>query len=331
MHTGQHYDDRLSSIFFSELGLDAPSFNLGIGSGTHGVQTGRMLADIERLLEVERPDRVLVFGDTNSTLAGALAASKLHLPVDHVEAGLRSFDRDMPEEVNRVVADHLADQLYCPTRTGVEQLKREGITEGVLFVGDVMLDLALESCEQALRCPLPDGVQPGGYFVATIHRPGNTDDPERLTSILTALESVGTTVAPVILPVHPRLAASLGSSQLGPGVRGIEPVGYIQMQGLVLRARGVVTDSGGLQKEALFHGVPCITLRDTTEWPESVEAGFNILAGDRLEDVPALAARCDGRKSLPPGILEAFGNGMAGKRIADAVHNAGASRRRRSQ
>lgn len=328
VHTGQHYDDRLSDVFFRELGLSTPTFHLGIGSGSHGGQTGKMIVRIETVLAADRPDRVLVFGDTNSTLAGALAASKLHIAVDHVEAGLRSFDRDMPEEINRVLTDHLSDQLFCPTRTGVEQLRREGITEGVVLTGDVMLDLALDAREVALQCPLPNGVRAGEYFVATIHRPANTDDSTRLSAILDTLNAVGTRVGAVVLPVHPRLASSLCSRLLGAGVRRIEPVGYLEMQGLLLRARGVLTDSGGLQKEALFHGVPCITLRDTTEWPESLEAGLNVLAGDRLEDVPSLAAQCQGQRPVPEDVLQAFGGGAAGKRIADAICNAGSGRRR---
>ena len=329
VHTGQHYDDRLSEIFFRELGLATPAFHLGIGSGGHGAQTGRMIAEVEKVVEREHPDRVLVFGDTNSTLAGALAAAKLQVAVDHVEAGLRSYDRDMPEEVNRVIADHLCDQLFCPTRNAVKQLEREGITEGVSFVGDVMLDLAVEARVPALGRALPDGLTPGRYFVATIHRPSNTDDPLRLQSIVETLEAVGREVGPVVLPVHPRLAASLGSRRPAPdGVICIEPLGYLDMQGLVIRARGVMTDSGGLQKEALFHGVPCITLRNTTEWPESVDAGFNVLAGDGLSEVPALAERCSGQRAIPPDVLDGFGGGRAGMRIAEAVLREGSTRRR---
>jgi UDP-GlcNAc3NAcA epimerase len=329
VHTGQHYDDRLSDLFFRELGLSAPRFHLGIGSGTHGAQTGRMVAEVEKVLKAEQPDRVLVVGDTNSTLAGALAAAKLHIGVDHVEAGLRSFDRDMPEEVNRVLTDHLSDMLFCPTRTAVTQLESEGIVEGVRFVGDVMLDMAVEAREQALRRALPDDVRVGEYFVATIHRPANTDDPARLQAILDVFETVGRDVAPVVLAIHPRLAASLSSGRpASDGVVCIDPVGYIEMQGLVLRARGVLTDSGGLQKEALFHGVPCITLRDTTEWPESVAAGLNTLAGNGLSEVRLLAERCSGRRSIPDGVLDAFGGGCAGGRIAEAVVSAGSSRRR---
>ena len=329
VHTGQHYDDRLSDIFFRELGLATPHVHLGIGSGSHGEQTGRMVAELEKVIERERPDRVLIFGDTNSTLAGALAAAKLHVAVDHVEAGLRSYDRDMPEEVNRVIADHLCDQLFCPTENAVRQLEHEGITAGVSLVGDVMLDLAMEARALALARPLPNRLEAGRYFVATIHRPSNTDDPLRLEAIVAMLESVGRDLDSVVLPVHPRLEKSLGSRRLASdGVVCIEPVGYLDMQGLLLRARGVLTDSGGLQKEALFHGVPCITLRDTTEWPESVKAGLNVLAGDELSGIPALAAQCDGRRAIPNGVLEEFGGGSAGPRIAAAVRDTGSTRRR---
>ena len=328
VHTGQHYDDLLSDVFFRELGLGTPNVHLGIGSAPHGEQTGRMVSELERVIVRERPDRVLVFGDTNSTLAGALAAAKLHVPVDHVEAGLRSYDRDMPEEVNRLVTDHLSDLLFCPTRTAVAQLKREGITKGVSLVGDVMLDLALRMREAALRCPLPGGLKSHEYFIATIHRPANTDDPARLGAILEQLEGLGTDALPVVLPMHPRLVHALGDRRLGDGIRPMPPLGYLDMQGLVLRARCVLTDSGGLQKEALFHGVPCITLRDTTEWPESVDAGLNVLVGDRLEDIATIAASVDGHRSVPAGVLEEFGGGLAGPRIAEHIGAAGSTRRR---
>jgi UDP-N-acetylglucosamine 2-epimerase len=328
LHTGQHYDDRLSDLFFRGLQLPDPHFHLGIGSGTHGTQTGRMLAEIERIIAEERPDRVLVYGDTNSTLAGALAAGKLQVAVDHVEAGLRSFDRDMPEELNRLITDHLSDQLFCPTRNAVDQLRREGIADGVLLTGDVMLDLSLDVREPAAAVALPDGLHAGRYFVATIHRPSNTDEPARLRAVMEAFGAVGRDVAPVVLPVHPRLRAALGEFEGADGtVRCVPPLGYLEMQGLLLHARGVLTDSGGLQKEAMFHGVPCITLRNTTEWPESVAAGLNVLADD-LREVPARARECGGAREVPAALLDAFGGGQAGQRIAEAVLRAGASRRR---
>jgi UDP-N-acetylglucosamine 2-epimerase len=328
VHTGQHYDERLSEIFFVQLGLRAPDHHLGIGSASHGEQTGRMLAELERVIERVRPDRVLVYGDTNSTLAGALAAAKMHVPVDHVEAGLRSFDRSMPEEVNRVLTDHVSDQLLCPTGTAVRNLEREGIREGVVHAGDVMLDLALRAREAALATPLPDGIEEGAYFLATVHRPANTDDPSRLAAVMEALAAVGRAVAPVVLPAHPRLAARLGGVGFAHGVHITEPAGYLEMQGLILRARGVITDSGGVQKEAMFHGVRCLTLRDSTEWVESLEAGMNVLLGDELLRLVEAAAACAGRAETPRPILDAFGGGEAGARIAEVVREAGRERRR---
>ena len=329
IHTGQHYDARMSDVFFHELGMREPDANLGIGSGPHGEQTGRMLAELERVIRDAAPDRVLVFGDTNSTIAGALAAAKLRVPVDHVEAGLRSFDHDMPEELNRVLTDRLSDQLFCPTQTAVTNLQREGIEEAIFFTGDTMLDLALKTRSAALARPLPDGLREGGYFLATIHRASNTDDRARLQNVIDALAGVGRGVAPVILPVHPRLAAALErcSISIG-GVRSVDPVGYVAMQGLIARARGVITDSGGVQKEALFHGVPCITLRDATEWVESVDAGLNTLLGDSLESLGDAALAADGARAVPASVLSAFGDGRAGETIAAHVVRAGAQRRR---
>jgi UDP-GlcNAc3NAcA epimerase len=329
VHTGQHYDVRMSDVFFRELQMHEPAYNLGIGSGSHGEQTGRMLADLERVMRQVGPDRVLVYGDTNSTLAGALAAGKLALPVDHVEAGLRSFDKDMPEEINRVLTDRLADQLFCPTHTAVANLQWEGLTEGVLFTGDVMLDLALEARGSARDIALPVGLHENEYFVATIHRAGNTDNPEQLCRIVHALEDVARVVAPVVLPVHPRLAQALERNAVRvDGIRTIEPVGYLAMQGLILRSRGVITDSGGVQKEALFHGKRCVTLRTSTEWVESVDAGMNVLLGDDLSALADEAARCDGSTALDPDILAMFGGGAAARRVADAVISQGSARRR---
>jgi UDP-GlcNAc3NAcA epimerase len=330
VHTGQHYDDVMSDRFFSELRIAPPDYYLGVGSGSHGDQTGRMMAALEPVVLEARPDRVLVYGDTNSTLAGAVVASKLRMPVDHVEAGLRSFDRDMPEEINRVLSDHLSDLLLCPTQTAVRNLEQEGIRDGVLHVGDVMLDLAGRMVDPALAVPLPDGLEDGAFFLATIHRASNTEEGSTLRRLVEALGAVAREVGPVLLPAHPRLSASVArlGIELAP-IRAIDPVGYIAMQGLILRARGVLTDSGGVQKEAAFHGVPCITLRDTTEWPETVTAGLNVLVGDRLQDVVSMASQCAGRQAvLPRSLLDEFGNGTAGERIAEAVRCAGTSRRR---
>jgi len=329
VHTGQHYDVAMSGLFFEQLKLRAPSRNLGIGSGTHADQTGRMLMELERVMQSERPDRVLVYGDTNSTLAGALAAAKLQLPVDHVEAGLRSFDREMPEELNRVITDRLADLLLCPTATAVDNLAREGITQGVLLTGDVMLDLALRVRSVALETSLPGDLREGEYFFATVHRASNTDGRERLSCVMTALDLVARDVAPVILAAHPRLRARLVDHGITAShVRIVEPQGYLETQGLILRARGVITDSGGVQKEALFHGAPCLTLRDTTEWVESVTARLNLLVGDNLEFLPRYAATCAGRHDVPQSVLQAFGGGRAGACIASAIRAAGANRRR---
>ncbi|HKV99731.1 MAG TPA: UDP-N-acetylglucosamine 2-epimerase (non-hydrolyzing) [Vicinamibacterales bacterium] len=329
VHTGQHYDVAMSGVFFEQLKLGAPNRNLGIGSGTHADQTGRMLVELERVMQSERPDRVLVYGDTNSTLAGAMAAAKLQLPVDHVEAGLRSFDREMPEELNRVVTDHLADMLLCPTATAVDNLAREGLTEGVLLTGDVMLDLALRVRPAALDVPLPDDIRAGHYFFATVHRASNTDTRDRLSCVMQALDLVASDVDPVILAAHPRLRTRLAEHGIAATrVRLVEPQGYVETQGLILRARGVITDSGGVQKEALFHGVPCLTLRDTTEWIESVAARLNVLVGESLEQLSHHAAACDGRRDVPQSVVQAFGGGRAGACIASAVRAAGANRRR---
>jgi UDP-N-acetylglucosamine 2-epimerase len=332
VHTGQHYDAKMSDVFFRELGMREPAFNLGIGSGAHGEQTGRMLSDLERVMREVAADRVLVYGDTNSTLAGALAAAKLAVPVDHVEAGLRSFDRDMPEELNRVLTDRLSDQLFCPTRTAVANLHCEGLTDGVAFTGDVMLDLALQVRDAARATALPHGLHESQYFIATIHRASNTDDAEQLHRVMRALVDVARLVAPVALPVHPRLARALEANgvQSDP-IHIIEPVGYLEMQGLILRSRGVITDSGGVQKEALFHGKRCLTLRTSTEWVESVEAGLNVLLGDDLTRVVDYAAECNGEPRSQSAILSMFGDGQASRSIADAVLARGSARRRWSE
>jgi UDP-GlcNAc3NAcA epimerase len=279
VHTGQHYDEAMSAVFFRELGIPEPDANLGTGSGSHAVQTGRMLVDLETLVARERPDCVLIYGDTNSTLAGALAAAKLRVPVAHVEAGMRSFDRRMPEEVNRVVADRLSDLLLCPSRTAVDNLTAEGITAGVRLVGDVMGDaLAHVAARLSERPPILDrlGLSPKGYLLATVHRAGNTDDPARLAAILQAFDSCGETV---VFAVHPRTRGTLAS--LGwvpaPTVRVVEPFGYGDTVALERGARLLLTDSGGMQKEAYWLGTPCVTLRDTTEWVETVTAGWNVL------------------------------------------------------
>jgi UDP-GlcNAc3NAcA epimerase len=283
VHTGQHYDDGMSGVFFREMGIPAPDYNLGIGSGSHGRQTGEMLIRLEEVMQAEKPDRVLVYGDTNSTLAGALAACKLRIPIAHAEAGLRSFNREMPEEHNRVLTDHCADLLFCPTQTAIDNLAREGITAGVCLVGDTMHDALVQFsavAQERSTILARLGLAPGHYLLATIHRPYNTDVPENLHAILAALAEAG---EPVVFPAHPRTRARIEADPdvvpHGVSLRVIDPVGYLDMLALEQHARMLLTDSGGMQKEAYWLGVPCVTLRPETEWVETVAAGWNLLAG----------------------------------------------------
>ena len=281
VHTGQHYDANMSDVFFDELDIPRPDYNLGIGGGTHGQNTGRMMEKLEGLMMSVRPDWVLVYGDTDSTLAGALAAAKLHIPVAHVEAGLRSFNRKMPEEINRVLTDHVADLLFAPTETGRQNLLNEGIAEGkIKLVGDVMYDASLFYKDKARRPKLPAelDIQGGDFVLCTIHRAENTDDPQRLKDIF---QGVGASEEQVILPMHPRTKAKVEDIgiDIPENVRVIDPVGYLEMVWLEANCRCVATDSGGVQKEAYFFEKPCITMRDETEWVELIEAGWNILVG----------------------------------------------------
>jgi len=318
IHTGQHYDENMSEVFFESLRIPDPDYNLGVGSGGHGRQTGEMLSKLEEVLEQEAPDRVLVYGDTNSTLAGALAAAKLQIPVAHVEAGLRSHNRTMPEELNRVVTDHLATYLFCPTKHAVEELRGEGITRGVHLVGDVMYDLALVSAQVAAKRPVRKdlGLEPKGYVLATVHRAGSVDRSEPLAAILSAFTKSGLSI---VFPVHPRTRKRIAEfgleGLLGPNVRLLDPVGYLDFLALLLDAAKVATDSGGVQKEAYFFGIPCVTLRDETEWVETVEDGWNHLAGTGEAEI---------RQALltfnPGGTKGAsFGDGRASERIAELV------------
>jgi UDP-GlcNAc3NAcA epimerase len=316
LHTGQHYDRELSEVFFDEFELDPPKYRLEAGSGTHAEQTARMLPGIEAAIPEERPDAVVVFGDTNSTLAGALAAAKLGIPVAHVEAGLRSFDREMPEELNRVLVDALSQLLLAPSVVAVGNLRAEGITEGVHVVGDVMLDanLRLAPLARERSTALGDaGVEPGGYLVLTLHRAANTT-PASLRDVTRALEAIG---EPVVFPVHPRTEAVLAEAEIGlpANVRALPPVGYLDLAALASQARVVLTDSGGLQKEAYWYQVPCITLRTTTEWVETVEAGWNRLVGtDSAQIVEAV--RAAGPSPTHP---ELYGDGRAADRMADLL------------
>src|SRR5450759_28777 len=320
VHTGQHYDYAMSEVFFEELGIPAPDFNLAVGSGSHAQMTAEMLGPIERLLIDEKPDCVLVYGDTNTTLAGGLAAAKLNIPVAHVEAGLRSFDRTMPEEINRVVVDHLSTVLLCPTTTAVANLQHEGITAGVELVGDVMLDTARFFAEtwDASSVLADFEVEPGGYYLATVHRASNSDSPERLAAIVDAFTALG---KPVVWPVHPRTSKNLARFGLeervlaSGDVRAVDPVGYRETSALLLNAACLFTDSGGMQKEAYFLSVPCVTLRDETEWVETVESGWNTLTGADTERILAAArslARPDTRSDV-------YGDGHAASKVVDAL------------
>jgi len=323
VHTGQHYDANMSDVFFEELEIPVPARHLSIGSGSHGVQTGRMLEVLDGVLREEKPDRVLVYGDTNSTLAGALAAVKLHVPVAHVEAGLRSFNRRMPEEINRILTDHVSDLLFAPTASAVENLLREGRPESSIHrVGDVMYDAAVFYGKMAeARSPVLDQLGLAGrpYVLATVHRAENTDDAARLAVVFEALSSVAARM-PVILPLHPRTRAAL--DRLAPEglgrIRIIDPVSYLDMVMLEMRASVIVTDSGGVQKEAFFHGVPCVTLRDETEWVELLDLGWNRLAPPTsVEDVTAAVdAMLSGR---PEAAESPYGSGSSALQIADIL------------
>jgi UDP-GlcNAc3NAcA epimerase len=333
VHTGQHYDASMSDVFFEEMGIPAPAHHLGVGSGPHGQQTAAMLAGIERVLLGERPDWLLVYGDTNSTLAGALAAAKLHVPVAHVEAGLRSLNRRMPEEVNRVATDHLSSLLLCPTAASAAQLHSEGIFDAperhgfrrrVRCVGDVMFDATLQFGELAAarsRVLSSLGLRAGDFDLATIHRAENTDDAARLDAITESLVRIAES-RPVVWPVHPRTRKLLSDAARadrlsGSGVRLCEPVGYLDMLMLERSARCIVTDSGGVQKEAFFAGVPCVTLRDETEWVELVEMGWNRLvspAAGVKAIVDAVAVAGPGCSGQSP-----YGCGDAASRIVDEL------------
>ena len=320
VHTGQHYDYEMSQVFFDELGLKAPDYHLGVGSGSHGYQTGEMLKRIEEVLLKEKPDLVMVYGDTNTTLAGALAASKLHIPVAHVEAGLRSFNKKMPEEINRVLTDHLSDFLFCPTQTAVENLRREGIEKGVHLVGDVMYDavlLYLDLAERKSEIMERLGLKPKSYALVTVHRAENTDQPERLRAIFEGLERVAKEGLSVILPLHPRTRKQLNALGIHPKeVQVLDPVSYLDMLVLEKNARVILTDPGGVQKEAFFFGVPYVTLREETEWVETVETGWNTLVGcDPKRMVQAALEAHPGIESVWP-----YGDGQAAERIVLCLH-----------
>ncbi|MFC1683053.1 non-hydrolyzing UDP-N-acetylglucosamine 2-epimerase [Candidatus Zixiibacteriota bacterium] len=316
IHTGQHYDRELSQIFFDQLEIPKPDYNLGVGSGPHGEQTAEMLWRVEEVLLKEKPQAVVVYGDTNSTLAGSLSAAKLWIPVVHVEAGLRSFNRRMPEEINRILTDRLSALLFCPTETAVENLNREGITQGVHNTGDVMYDALLQNGRKAeeVSSILRDlRLEPQGYYLITVHRAENTDHPENLTRILTAMDGLD---LPAILPIHPRTRKILEEMNVNiasqdTNLRFVDPVSYLDMLVLEKKARKILTDSGGVQKEAWFFGVPCITLRAETEWVETLEGGWNTLVGTDSESIARAI-----RQSKPPAPRpKVFGDGQAAEKM----------------
>jgi UDP-N-acetylglucosamine 2-epimerase len=326
VHTGQHYDEGMSEIFFRELGIPAPDVNLGVGSGSHGKQTAAMLEGIDALLLKERPDAMVVYGDTNSTLAGALAARKLDVPVAHIEAGLRSFNRSMPEETNRVLTDHCSSLLFCPTEDAVKHLAAENIADGVHRVGDTMFDavrLFTARASEQSRVLANLGLAPKAYYLATIHRPYTTDDPLRLAATMQAL---GRLDAPVVFPVHPRTLARLraGNIALAPNVRAIDPVGYLDLLMLQKHARLIVTDSGGVQKEACFAETPCVTIRPETEWTETVASGWNRLAWGDADTI--LAAVEHQQRNVPAVPLKAYGDGHAAEKIVAILRNLSGAR-----
>ncbi len=327
IHTGQHYDAAMSSVFFEELMIPRPDHDLGVGSGSHGEQTGEMLKRLEPILAAEKPDWVLLYGDTNSTLAGAVVASKLVLRTAHIEAGLRSYRRGMPEEINRIVADHLSDLLLCPTGLAMDNLRREGLGERAVLTGDVMYDATIAYAKAAERRggALADSWRHGEFALATVHRAENTDDPERLRAVAGALDEIARTICPVVWPVHPRTKKRLSDLGCSTGaVTMIEPVSYFDMLLLEGRARFVLTDSGGVQKEAYFFRVPCVTLRDETEWVETLENRCNVLAGACGATIVE-AARNIGAAGPWKA---AYGDGAAGMAIVEALERGVPVRRR---
>jgi len=327
VHTGQHYDFKMSNIFFDEMNIPHPDYQLECGNLNHGAMTGRMLGEIEEIILKEKPDHVLVYGDTNSTLAGALAASKLHVPLSHVEAGLRSFNMAMPEEVNRILTDRVSSHLFCPSATAVDNLKKEGFpfqtansnTQNIYIVGDVMYDATLFYANIAKNTVFLKNwdLCEKNYVLCTVHRAENTDNPERLISIFSALQEIAKSL-PVVLPLHPRtqnLLKMKGGSKLLESITILEPVSYLEMQRLEMGAKVILTDSGGIQKEAFFHGVPCITLRDETEWVETVDLGWNQLVGSDQENL--FSAFNKSKDTLPNISSSVYGCGDAATKCVE--------------
>ncbi len=314
IHTGQHYDENMSDVFFSELNIPKPLYNLGVGSSLHGKQTGRMMEGIEEILIKERPDWVIVYGDTNSTVAGALAASKLHIPITHIEAGLRSYNRRMPEEINRIATDHISDILFAPTMNALNILQQENLGERSVFSGDVMYDSILyfkDISSQKIKLSDVTDAQPGGYYLATIHRQENTDDLKRLQAIFMAFSELD---MPVIVPLHPRTKNILDEVAFRSNVKIIDPVGYLEMVSLLSNCIKVFTDSGGLQKEAYFMKKPCITLREETEWPETLEGCWNFTVGADKDKILSKVMFCSYGEQT-----DKFGDGKAAEKILERL------------
>lgn len=321
LHTGQHYDRNMSQVFFDELNIPLPKYNLGIPGGGHGAVTGRMLEAIEQVLLDEKPDCVLVYGDTNSTLAGTLAAAKLHIPIAHVESGLRSFNMKMPEEINRIVADRLSTLLLCPTKASVDNLNAEGIVDGVTNVGDVMYDIAMQYLSSSRKNKEKTlnyyGLTAGKFALATCHRAENTDNASRLREICLGLADIASHID-VVFPLHPRTKRMILEQELAPllgRVRLVDPLSFMEMLILEQTAKVIITDSGGVQKEAFFYGVPCVTMRDETEWVETVQLGWNTLTGASRESIQRAAL------SASPGIpdVSPYGDGHAGEKIVELL------------
>lgn len=317
LHTGQHFDENMSDIFFNQLHIPRPDYLLNVNGGSHGEMTGKMLIEIEKVILQEKPDRVLVYGDTNSTLAGALAASKLQVPVAHVEAGLRSFNMAMPEEINRILTDQVSDLLFCPTQTAVDNLMNEGFANKkaqILNVGDVMQDTALYFAERAAidLTKYPD-LSSKDFILATIHRAENTDNLDNLSQIISAVNNVHETVAPVVLPLHPRTRKIIADKNMELKAHVIDPVGYFEMLWLLKHCNLVLTDSGGVQKEAFFFRKPCVTMREQTEWVELIHQGVNVLTGANADKIVQEVKTMMGKEIHDPEQL--YGGGQASQKI----------------
>ncbi len=318
IHTGQHYDANMSDIFFEELHIPKPDYHLGVGSGNHGKQTGEMLTKIEEIVLKEKPDYLMVYGDTNSTLAGALVAAKLHIPVIHIEAGLRSFNKEMPEEINRIMTDHVSEFLFCPTNTAVQNLENENITHNVFNIGDVMYDAVLYNQELAKiqsKILETNELTAKNYHLITIHRAENTDDLQKMKNILEAFSKIEDLK---VWPIHPRTKHKLESYGISlesvPNLKVIEPVGYLDMITLEANAKKIVTDSGGVQKEAYFMKVPCVTIREQTEWVETLLGEANILTGTDVDKILAAV-----EKNVQPEYQSVFGDGKASEKITELI------------